>query len=191
MLRCGEKHGFRVSVIEPVMHENDVCSSTIIRVDLGGGRPRRAAELLGHWWEIEGRVRGGFKRGRTIGFPTLNLHLAPSAFRPKLGVYAVHVGLVDEHRTEWYTGAANLGRRPTVDGKGIVLEVHIFDFEGDLYGRQVRVAFVEHLRAERKFDGLEALRAQIAKDCKAARALLARPENALDAYPVPCVPIGT
>jgi riboflavin kinase / FMN adenylyltransferase len=186
MRQCGERHGFRVSVIEPVMHDDDVCSSTIIRVDLTAGRPRRAAELLGRWWEIEGRVRGGQQRGRTIGFPTLNLELRPEAFRPALGVYAVHVGLVGEGGTEWHTGVANLGRRPTVDGKGIVLEVHVFDYAGDLYSRQVRVAFVEHLRPERKFDGLEALRAQIARDCDTARAMLAQPENALAVYPTPC-----
>jgi len=186
MRQCAARHGFGLSVIEPVMHEDDVCSSTIIRVDLEGGRARRAAELLGHWWEIEGRVRGGDRRGRTIGFPTANLHLSPGAFRPALGVYAVHVGIDGPNGTTWHTGAANLGRRPTVDGQGIVLEVHVFDFSGDLYARQVRVAFVEHLRPERRFDGLEALKAQIGRDCEQARAVLARPENALTAYPTPC-----
>jgi len=186
MQRLGEVHDFQVTVIGPVMHDDDVCSSTIIRVDLEGGRARRAAELLGHWWEIEGRVRGGDRRGRTIGFPTANLHLSPGAFRPALGVYAVHVGIDGPNGTTWHTGAANLGRRPTVDGQGIVLEVHVFDFSGDLYARQVRVAFVEHLRPERRFDGLEALKAQIGRDCEQARAVLARPENALTAYPTPC-----
>ena len=98
----------------------------------------------------------------------------------------MHVGIDGPNGTTWHTGAANLGRRPTVDGQGIVLEVHVFDFSGDLYARQVRVAFVEHLRPERRFDGLEALKAQIGRDCEQARAVLARPENALTAYPTPC-----
>ena len=186
LLRCGKKLGFDVSVIEPVMHDDDVCSSTIIRVDLEGGRARRAADLLGHWWEIEGRVRAGDRRGRQLGFPTLNLHLSPDAFRPALGVYAVHVGIRQGAGTNWYQGAANLGRRPTFDGTGIVLEVHLFEFSGDLYGRQVRVAFVEHLRPEKKFDGMDALKAQIDTDCIEARRMLNQAENRLDAYPTPC-----
>ncbi len=184
--QAGVRHGFGVSVVEAVMHEDDVCSSSIIRVDLEGGRARRAAELLGHWWEVEGRVHKGDQRGRLLGFPTLNLHLSPHAFRPALGVYAVHVGLAEAGRLHWCHGVANLGRRPTFDGQNVVLEVHVFDFSGDLYGQQVRVAFVEHLRPERKFDGLESLKAQIAIDGEAARALLAKPENHLDAYPTPC-----
>ncbi|MDP6706152.1 MAG: bifunctional riboflavin kinase/FAD synthetase [Alphaproteobacteria bacterium] len=183
---AGVRHGFGVSVIEPVMHDNDVCSSSIIRVDLEGGRARRAAELLGHWWEVEGRVHKGDQRGRQLGFPTLNLHLSPHAFKPALGVYAVHVGIAEGGATRWCQGVANIGRRPTFDGQSVVLEVHVFDYTGDLYGHQVRVAFVEHLRPERKFNGLEALKAQIQADGEAARGLLAQPENRLDAYPTPC-----
>ena len=185
LLALGQRHGFGVTVVEPVMHDDDVCSSTIIRVDLEGGRARRAADLLGHWWEVEGRVRKGEQRGRQLGFPTLNLHLLPEAFKPALGVYAVHVGLPEGAKTRWHRGAANLGRRPTFDGTGVILEVHILDYSGDLYGRQVRVAFVEHLRPEQKFDGLEGLKAQIDTDCQAARELLGREMNRLDAYPTP------
>ena len=174
----GARHDFAVSVLEPVTHDDDVCSSTIIRVDLETGRCRRAAELLGHWWEIEGRVRGGDRRGRQLGFPTANLHLRASALRPALGVYAIRFGLKEDCGTRWYPGVANLGQRPTFDGKGVVLESHLFDFSGDIYGRHARVAFVEHLRPERKFDGLDAIKAQIALDCQQARQVLADPANA-------------
>ena len=179
---AGESLGFKVAIMEPVTHDDDVCSSTIIRVDLETGRCRRAAELLGHWWEIEGRVRGGDRRGRQLGFPTANFHLRDNALRPALGVYAIRFGLEVNGKTTWYPGVANLGQRPTFDGEGIILEAHIFDFDQNIYGRHGRIAFVEHLRPEQKFDGLEAIKAQIALDCGQAREVLATSENALDRF---------
>ena len=176
------RHDFTVSVLDPVTHDDDVCSSTIIRVDLETGRCRRAADLLGHWWEIEGRVRGGDRRGRQLGFPTANLHLRESALRPALGVYAIRFGLEEVGGTRWYPGVANLGQRPTFDGKGIVLEAHLFDFSDDVYGRHGRVAFVEHLRPEQKFDGINAIKEQITLDCEQARQILADPANAQDQF---------
>ena len=176
----GSRHGFGVSEVEPVTHGEDVYSSTLIRLDLESGRPRRAAELLGHWWEVAGHVRHGDARGRQIGFRTANLHLKPGALRPALGVYAVHVGLDEGTGWRWLEGVANLGRRPTFDGQGVVLEVHIFGFAGDIYGRPMRVAFVERLRGEKKFAGLEALKAQIAADAEQARGVLADPRNGRD-----------
>ncbi|MDA1099166.1 MAG: bifunctional riboflavin kinase/FAD synthetase [Proteobacteria bacterium] len=178
----GARLDFAVSVLEPVTHDDDVCSSTIIRVDLETGRCRRAADLLGHWWEIEGRVRGGDRRGRQLGFPTANLHLRDAALRPALGVYAIRFGLEEAGGTRWYPGVANLGHRPTFDGKGIVLEAHLFDFNGDIYGRHGRVAFVEHLRPEQKFEGIDALMAQIAVDCEQTRQILADPANAQNRF---------
>jgi len=174
----GQKHGFGVTVLEPVTHGEDVYSSTLIRLDLESGRPRRAAELLGHWWETAGRVRHGDARGRQIGFRTANLHLKPGVLRPALGVYAVHVGLAEGDGWRWRPGVANLGRRPTFDGQGVILEVHVFDFSGDVYGLPMRVAFVERLRGEKRFAGLEPLKAQIAADAERARAVLAEPGNA-------------
>ena len=174
----GQRHGFGVDVVEPVTHGEDVYSSTLIRLDLESGRPRRAAELLGHWWEVAGRVRHGDARGRQIGFRTANLHLKPGALRPALGVYAVHVGLEQGGGWRWLQGVANLGRRPTFDGQGVILEVHLFDFAADVYGRPIRVAFVERLRGERKFPGLDALKAQIVADAGQARLVLADPKNA-------------
>lgn len=178
----GPEMGFEASVLEAVTHGDDVCSSSIIRVDLESGRVRRAADLMAHWWEVEGRVRGGHRRGRTIGFPTANLSLHPAALRPALGVYAVHFGLDRDGRTEWHKGVANLGQRPTFDGVGINLEVHVFDFDEDIYGHHARVAFVEHLRPERKFSGLDEIKAQIARDSDQAREVLARPVNARDIF---------
>ena len=182
LCRLGDETGFAVTVLDPVTHGDDVCSSTIIRVNLETGRARRAAELLGHWWEVEGRVLGGEKRGRQLGFPTINLALEPNALRPALGVYAVHVGLVDGDKTSWHRGVANIGNRPTFGGKGILLEAHLFDFSADIYGRLARVALVEHLRGEVKFDGIDALKTQIARDGDLARTLLDRPENAVDTF---------
>ena len=180
--RLGPEMGFQASVLEPVTRGDDVCSSSIIRVNLETGRSRRAAELMGHWWEMEGRVLGGERRGRQLGFPTANLRLHPDALRPALGVYAVYFGLDRDGETEWHAGVANLGKRPTFDGIGVNLETHIFDFDEDIYGRHARVAFVEHLRAERKFNGLDEIKAQIARDSAQAREVLALPQNALDVF---------
>jgi len=149
-----------------------VYSSTQIREHLVAGRPREAAALLGRPWEIDGRVEVGDKLGRTIGFPTANIDLA-DYLRPAPGVYAVRVGIEDGGKTLWHDGAANLGWRPTVGGKDLRLETHLFDFSGDLYGKHLRVAFIERLRPEQRFAGLDALKAQIAADCQKAREILA------------------
>ena len=146
-------------------------SSNLIRQSLLDGKPDNAARLLGRPWEIEGRVETGDQRGRTIGFPTANLHLG-DYMRPAIGVYAVRAGIDQGSDTVWHDGVANLGRRPTFDKQDVILEAHLFDFDGDLYGRHLRVALSGYIRAERKFDGLPALKAQIAEDCDTARAIL-------------------
>jgi riboflavin kinase/FMN adenylyltransferase len=173
----GAQHGFGVTSVDPVMTgEGEIYSSSIIRAHLREGRPAKAAELLGRPWEIEGRVEHGDRRGRTIGFPTANLGLG-DYLRPAIGVYAVLAGRDPgvEHGGEtcWLPGVANFGRRPTVAGEDLRLEVHLFDFDGDLYGETLRVRLLDFLRAEKKFDGLDALRAQIALDCGRAREILA------------------
>jgi riboflavin kinase / FMN adenylyltransferase len=169
----GSKHGFDVKVVAPVSAAGGVVySSTQIREHLVAGRPREAAALLGRPWEIDGRVDVGDKLGRTIGFPTANIDLA-DYLRPAPGVYAVRAGIEEGGKTEWHDGAANLGWRPTVGGKDLRLEAHLFDFGGDLYGKHLRVAFIERLRPEQRFAGLDALKAQIAADCAQARQLLA------------------
>lgn len=173
---AGERHGFGVSVIEPIRStEAVVYSSTQIRELLRAGKPREAAALLGRFWEIDGRVAAGDRRGRTIGFPTANLGLG-DYLRPAFGVYAVRVsgdGPDDPLGGRSIDGVANLGLRPTVGGLEPRLEAHLFDIDTDLYGRHLRVALIDFIRPEQKFSGLDALKAQIAEDARRAREILA------------------
>ncbi len=115
----------------------------------------------------------GDRRGRTLGFPTINVRLG-EFLRPATGVYATRIGIEGGGRTVWHDGVANLGYRPTFAGADIGLEAHIFDFSSDLYGRRVRVALIDYLRPEKKFDGLDDLKKQIAEDSERARRILAR-----------------
>ena len=172
LTELGTKSGFGVTALTPVAGPDGVVhSSTAVRQALKAGEPRRAAALLGRAWEIEGRVEHGDARGRQLGFPTANLALG-DYLRPAFGVYAVEAGIDLGASTAWHPGVANLGRRPTVAGTVERLEVHLFDFDEDLYGRHLRVRLIEFLRPEKKFDGLGALRAQIAEDSARARAIL-------------------
>jgi riboflavin kinase / FMN adenylyltransferase len=172
LTRMGAALGFGVTVVEPVQQGSEIYSSTRIRDLLVAGKPREAAALLGRPWEIDGRVEQGDRRGRTIGFPTANIELA-DYLRPAAGVYAVRAAIGRDG--PWHDGVANLGLRPTFDGSDLRLEVHLFDFAGNLYGRHLRVALIEYLRPEQKFAGLDALKAQIAADAAKARAILAVP----------------
>jgi riboflavin kinase/FMN adenylyltransferase len=172
--RLGATHGFGVTEMQPVTDPvGGAHSSTRIRALLQEGRPDKAAEALGHAWEIEGRVEHGDKRGRTIGFPTANLELG-EYLRPRFGVYAVRAGIDQGERTRWVGGVANLGSRPTVGGVVERLEVHLFDIDEDLYGRHLRVQMLHFLRPEQRFASFEALKVQIEADSAAARAFLAR-----------------
>lgn len=167
-----EVGGFAVKVIDPVASaDGEVYSSTRIREFLAAGKPGHAAALLGRPFEIEGRVEKGDQRGRSLGFPTANLDLDEYQ-RPAYGVYAVRAGLGDGEAPEWFDGVANLGVRPTVDGSRLLLETHLFDFDRDIYGQLLRIGLIEFIRPERRFDGLDALRAQIADDSAAARRIL-------------------
>jgi len=163
----GRQKGFGVTVLDPVMREGEIYSSTRIREALRAGWVSEASELLGHSWEIEGVVELGDQRGRTIGFPTANVELGEH-LRPRFGVYAVHALLAGQ----WHPAVANLGRRPTFGKLKENFEVHVFDFSGDLYGKALRVALIEFIRPEMKFGGLDQLRAQIAADGEAAKAVL-------------------
>jgi len=164
--------GFGVTTVAPVTDSGgQVLSSTRVREALEAGRPEEAARVLGQPWEVESRVEHGDARGRTIGFPTANLRLGEH-LRPALGVYAVRAGVDTGPETVWHDGVANFGRRPTFDATDPLLEVHLFGFDGDLYHQHLRVRLVAFLRPERKFDGLEALKAQIGADADAARRLL-------------------
>ena len=152
-----------------------IYSSTQIRQLLKAGKPREAAALLGRFWEIDGRVAVGDRRGRTIGFPAVNLGLG-EYIRPAFGVYAVRVsgdGADDPFTGASVDGVANIGLRPTVGTPEPRLEAHLFDIDADLYGRHLRVALVDFIRPEQKFAGLDALKAQISEDARRARELLA------------------
>jgi riboflavin kinase/FMN adenylyltransferase len=160
-------HEISVSAVEVVGGVEKV-SSSAIRTAIAHGRMDEAAHLLGRPWAIEGIVLPGQAQGRTIGFPTLNLNLATYQ-RPAFGVYAVRVDTGDGALRN---GVANCGVRPTVGGETPLLEAHLFDYDGDLYGRRVEVALMKFLRAERKFENFDALKAQIVEDAVRARAAL-------------------
>ncbi len=164
----GARYGFEVSAAELVAGEDGEFSSTAIRAALTEGRPEDARRMLGHWHRIDGAVSHGDKRGRDLGFPTANIVLE-DLLLPKFGIYAVIAEVLDgPHRGQW-RGAANLGVRPTFGVNAPNLEVHLLDFEGDLYGAEMSVALVSYLRGEEKFDDLDALIAQMRADCDAAR----------------------
>ncbi len=172
LLHKGKEEGFDFTCVSAVDDGETIYSSTRVRRCLKAGDPRGAANLLGRPFEIEGRVEHGDARGRTIGFPTANLHLG-EYLRPALGVYAVRAGIDEGADTRWLEGVANFGNRPTFDKKDTIFEVHLFDFDDDLYGRHLRIALVDFLREEKKFDGLDDLKAQIALDSNNARQILA------------------
>ena len=167
----GKSCGFDVTVAELIKTDGIEVSSTAIRDALAEGRPRDAAEMLGHWHRIDGEVFGGDQRGRELGYPTANMSIN-RLHAPKFGVYAVKVDVLSGKHKGSYDGAASIGVRPTFGENKPNLETFLFDFSGDLYGEHLSIAFVEYLRGEEKFDSLEALVAKIDDDCKRARAIL-------------------
>ena len=168
----GASLGVGVTSIEAAGTGTTVHSASRARRLLAAGEVASLPPVLGRYWEIDGHVVTGDRRGRTIGFPTANVRTA-GILHPARGVYALWAQPGgDDGR--WYPAVANLGRRPTFDKTEDLLEVHIFDYDGDLYGRRLRAAFADRVRPERRFDGIEALKAQIATDCDAARAILSR-----------------
>jgi riboflavin kinase/FMN adenylyltransferase len=175
LIHMGKELGFDVTVVPPVQHDDIAYSSTQVRALLRDGHPVEAAELMGHWWRVEGRVEMGDQRGRTIGFPTANVDW-DGYLEPKLGVYAVRAHIEEGPHEGIYDGVANLGMRPTFDKTALCFEVHIIAFEGDLYGLHLGVELVSFIRPEQKFDGLDALKAQIALDGDTARSQLQQPE---------------
>jgi len=175
MLRAaGERNGFDVLAMEALEQEGGRISSTRIREALRRGDLPEAAHLLGRPYRLAGPVVSGDRRGRRLGFPTANVHLQRRAFArgaephpaPLAGVFAVQVYGIGP---DPMPGVANIGTRPTVDGTRCVLEVHVFDFEGNLYGRHLQVEFHVRLREERRFPDVIALARQIAADAEAAR----------------------
>nr|WP_230087851.1 bifunctional riboflavin kinase/FAD synthetase [Alicyclobacillus mali (ex Roth et al. 2021)] len=172
--QLGHARGFDVHVVQPVEEHGHKISSSRIREHLREGRVEAAQALLGRPYTISGEVVHGDKRGRTIGFPTANLGGIDAYVLPKTGVYAAFVEVEGAHHAfaAHAFGVLNAGYRPTVDGRVFQLEVHLLDFDGDLYGKTLSVSFLRRIRDEMKFDGLDALKAQIARDCELARALV-------------------
>jgi riboflavin kinase/FMN adenylyltransferase len=165
----GEELGFSLHRLDPVEHRGSVISSSRIRALMMEGSVREAASLLGRFPYLRGKVISGARRGQSLGFPTANLELDQGLILPASGVYAV--------RAHWDTanhaGVANVGRRPTFEQDAeSTIEAHILDFSGDLYGKELRVEFVERLRPEMRFDSGEALMAQMRLDADRARSVI-------------------
>lgn len=167
----GRQMGFGVTIAELVAVAKGEVSSTSIRAALAEGRPADAAKMLGHWHRIDGEVFGGDKRGRELGYPTANMSIN-RLHPPKFGIYAVKVDVLTGTHAGSYNGAASVGVRPMFGENKPNLETFIFDFNGDLYGEHLSVAFVDYLRPEAKFDDIEALVAQMDADCARAREIL-------------------
>jgi riboflavin kinase/FMN adenylyltransferase len=168
----GTARGFSVTCFDMITTGQVKISSTRIREALKAARPEEAARLLGHWWAVEARVEHGDGRGRTMGFPTANMHLG-HCLAPAFGVYAVRVTIMDnENPVGRYDGVANFGIRPMYQTPVPLMEAHLFDFNGDLYGKHLTVELISYIRPEAKFDGLPALIAQIGRDAAEAREIL-------------------
>ncbi|MDB6080491.1 MAG: riboflavin biosynthesis protein RibF, partial [Akkermansiaceae bacterium] len=163
--------GFALETTPPVMMDGERISSTRIRQSIRDGRLDVAAKMLGRPYTIAGRVVEGRKLGRQLGFPTANVEPGEEQFPPD-GVWAVRVRVGEQ----FLGGVANLGVRPTVDGASRSLEVHLFDFTGDLYGRVIEVEFLQFLRGEKKFGSLDELKEAIRADADAAAGILREAE---------------
>jgi riboflavin kinase/FMN adenylyltransferase len=164
------KYGYELGHLQSVIQSGQRVSSTLIRQHLTAGEFVEAAKLLGRPYRMTGKVVHGNKIGRDLGFPTINLPV-DRFHSPVKGVFAVRVYGIEPG--EPLDGVASLGSRPTIDGKHCLLEVHLFDWSGDCYGKRVEVEFVQHLRDEEKYESMEAMRQQIARDAAQARKILA------------------
>jgi riboflavin kinase/FMN adenylyltransferase len=165
---AGREMGFSVDVVDQVAAGGEVASSSAIRAELAQGDVTSAAEMLGHWWRVRGRVIGGAKRGTGMGYPTANVALAPGTTLAH-GIYATRVYVNGSS----HAGAAYLGTRPTFDNGKPLLETFLLDFDADLYGREIEVEFIDRIRGDRKFDSSEALVAQMDRDIAQVRRTLA------------------
>lgn len=163
----GAKYGFGVSVATAVGASGEIFSSSRVRELLAEGDVAAAAEILGGWWQVEGVVVSGAGRGSALGFPTANIRLAEGQLL-RHGIYAVRVGIGGT----WHTGAAYLGTRPTFDAGPSLLETFLFDFEGDLYGKSIRIEFVDFVREDAKFRSGTDLVTQMQEDCAKAKQIL-------------------
>jgi riboflavin kinase/FMN adenylyltransferase len=165
----GRQHGFSVEGVEAALHGDTPISSTRIRAAVVEGQLDEAESMLGRPFSVRGRVVEGQRLGRTLGYPTANLDLA-DGIRPPQGIYAARATVAGK----LHDGVVSYGRRPTVADANAdpVMEVHLFGYEGDLYGLEVELYFEKFIRSEQKFDGLEGLRTRIAADCEEAQGML-------------------
>lgn len=166
----GRALGFGVTIVEEVEDHGAKASSTAIRQALVAGEPELAAEMLGSPWIADGVVESGERNGRKLGFPTANFQLG-ELIHPKHGIYAVRARI--EGEAGWRPGVASFGRTPTTGLRDPLLETHIFDFSGDIYGKRLEVQLIAFLRPELKFPSVEALVAQMHLDTAEAKAILA------------------
>jgi riboflavin kinase / FMN adenylyltransferase len=168
LANLGEKYGFKVEVAKPVFLEGQMVSSTMIRKMINQGDVANAQKLLARYFTLSGKVVAGDSRGRTLGYPTANVVFPPTAVMPADGVYAVWV-VVDQNI---HPGVANIGSNPTFGVSGRRLEVHLLDYEADLYDRHLTIELVQRLRDEKVFAGAAELISQIEKDVTIARNIL-------------------
>ena len=170
LYQYADTYGYETVVVEKRQFEGRDISSTFIREEIEAGNIEKANMLLGYPFFVMEEVKGGNRLGRTIGFPTINQIPSAEKLLPPYGVYASHI-VVDDKR---YLGITNIGVKPTIDGVNTCgVETNIFDFNEDIYGKTVRVRLFSFLRPEKKFDSLDALKAQIAVDCNRAKEILA------------------
>lgn len=175
----GRKHGFAVSVTQPVIIDNEIVSSTLIREKYGAGDMEGAARLLGYRPYLEGQVVSGEKRGRTLGFPTANLEVPDDLLLPSYGVYAAYVEICwgeDGSRAGIYPAVANIGIKPTFGAHKPAVEVHILDLAEDLYQKVIKIQLVKKIRPELRFNETGELSQQIRQDIQVARKVLLNPE---------------
>lgn len=175
LTELGVKHGFTVDRLDPVSIDNAVVSSTRIRDLVQAGKVWAVRPLLGRFYQVAGEVVHGMKRGGDLlGFPTANIKLVDELF-PKIGVYAIWVELDGEV----HQGVANIGKNPTFGNDALSVEAHILDYSGDIYGSDIRVHFVQRIRDEKKFNGIDELKARITVDVDLGRQILSQPEAAI------------
>jgi riboflavin kinase / FMN adenylyltransferase len=165
----GRTYKFETRMVEPALLDGEVVSSTAIRNLIEDGMVKKAARFLGDYFSIEGRIKEGEKRGRRLGFPTANLDTNWEIF-PKSGVYITWAHL-DEER---FKSITNVGFRPTFGENQLLIETHIIDFKEDIYGKSMRIEFVDRLRDERRFESVDALVAQISRDIETAKGIFFR-----------------
>lgn len=171
---AGERHGFVPEAVTLLELDGVALSSSAVREHVAQGEVAFAAAALGRPYAVAGEVVGGERRGRTIGFPTANVEVPAGRLLPARGVYAGAAWVTEaDGSVTRHDAVTNVGTRPTFDGDGVTVEVHLLDVDRDLYGRHLEVAFAHRLRGEHRFDGIDALREQIARDVEEARERLA------------------